>query len=166
MLHLVNSRSRRWRIIVCQVFCLVDESDWFWDLPASVTMPLVRHRPCLCFSIFVLQPLIFLMGLSQWPTDLVLHFTQNFFFFFFSSGVHPCLHVSLPAGCITPELPVNVFLITCFYWKPRFPVLPPHLWVRPDWAPTSVHRAERQPRPLRRSIITTPAGVYGKPLSR
>lgn len=72
------------------------------------------------------------MGLSQWPSDLVLHFNhlkkkkkKK------TTCIPACMCLSLPDGCIMPELPVNVFLITCFYWKPQFPVLPPHLWV---WA--------------------------------
>lgn len=80
---------------------------------------------------FSLTTLDFLMGLSQWPSDLVLHFNHLKKKKKKPTCIPACMCLSLPDGCIMPELPVNVFLITCFYWKPQFPVLPPHLWV---WA--------------------------------
>lgn len=170
ILHLVNSSSSRdsqqWKCSVCHMSCL-SWSSWQVRLGAETSLLFISRsvsRMWLSLSLFFHFCLItfdFLSGLSQWPSDLVPHFNK-----FFSS-----LHASLPAcvspfhtGCIT--LGVNVFLITCFYCKPQFPVEPPHLWVWPDWAPTSVHRAEQRPRPLRRSIITTMVMVYSKPLSR
>lgn len=92
----------------------------------------------LWFSIFISQ-FGFLVGLSQWPNSpVILSFTR------LKTLCIPdciCLLSLPPTGCITPKLTVNVFLITCFYWKPWFPVLPPRLLVWPDWALTSIHRA-------------------------
>lgn len=173
ILHLVNRSSSRdfqqWNIIVCHM----SVRNWLtgqtgcWDIPAFDYRSALWSLFCLSPSTslgfhFCLTTFDFLIGLSQWPSDLVLHYNQ----FFPPKCIPACMRLSLSGGCITPKLLVNVFLITCFYWKPQFPVLPPHLWVWPDWAPTSVHRAKRHPCPPRRSIITTPAWVYGQPLSR
>lgn len=175
MLNLVNSSSRdfqQWNIIVCHM----SVQNWLtgqtgcWDpwfllslCPLkSVTMCFACHRPRLWVSIFVSQLLIFSW---DFPSDPVI-LSSTSINSFAPKCILACMRLSLSGGCIMPKLPVNVFLITCFYWKPQFPVLPPHLWVWPDWAPTSVHRAKRHPRPPCRSIITTPARVYGQPLSR
>lgn len=64
---------------------------------------------------------------------------------------------SLSGGWITPQLPVNVFLITCFYWKPRFP----ELRARPDWArpvstePNAVQEYDYHAGPTAATLGTT-----------
>lgn len=78
---------------------LADRSDWVLRYPCfslslcslkSVTMCFACHCPRLSCFHFCLTTFDFLMGLSQWPSDLVLHFNQ------FLPQVHPCLHASLP----------------------------------------------------------------------
>lgn len=101
----------------------------------------------------------FILECSQWP--IVNAFHSNC-----SCLKVPAFCLSFLDGCIIPELPVNLFLIICFYWKPHFLCCLPICEFGPDWALTSVHRAKGQPRPWHRSIITMPPRVYGKSQSR
>lgn len=66
------------------------------SLSVSVTMCLACHRPCLWFSIFVSQRLIFS---GDFPSDPVILSSTSVMsvFCFFPPCVHPCLHVSLPS---------------------------------------------------------------------
>lgn len=132
---------------------------------SSVTTCLSPSTPLL-FHFWCFQPLIFSW---DFPGDPLIPSSTPIKVYFFLSRACIAARMCLSLSCWVyhaKKLPVNVFLITCFYWKPWLPVLPPRLRVWPDWAPTSVRRAEPQPRPPHRIIITTPTGVYGRPPSR
>lgn len=74
------------------------------------------HHPRLLFHFYL--PVFYVSNFSTDPLIL--------------SSISVVLKKSFPhgsrhAGLVMPEHPVRVLLITCFYWKPCFPVLPPHL---------------------------------------
>lgn len=126
MLNLVNSSSGsrkdfQWSIFVCHMPLTgqtgrdIPAFDYNSDLSNDVAA-----------TVHVFQPLAFSW---DFPSDPVILSSTSvkLGFFFFPLRVHPCLLVSLPSWVIMPKLTGNVFLIICFYWKPWFPVLPPHL---------------------------------------
>lgn len=105
------------------------------------------------------------MGLSQWPSDLVLHFNhlkkkkKNY--------VHPCLHVSIPSWWVyharAPSQCVSNYMF--LLEAPVSCVASPFVSVGQTGLQPAITEAKHQPRPLRRSIITVPVQIYGKPLS-
>ena len=107
----------------------VPSSDYRSDLSASFwnNKPWPSPSAAPCYSNFVPQRSFLSWDFPSHMLSLPLHFNR-----LFSSASCASLLacVSPPDGSIMPELPVNVFLITCFYWKPQFPVLPLRLWVR------------------------------------
>lgn len=86
-------------------------------------MRFARHRPRLWVSILASQLLIYS---RDFPGDPVILSSPSINSFPLEC-ILACMRLSLSGGCTMPKLPVNVFLITCFYWKPQFPVLPPRL---------------------------------------
>lgn len=73
--------------VCCVPNCLTGQTRrlWFssslWSL-TSVTLHPACQRPSLRFFYFHLTTFDFLVGLSQWPSDLVLHFSETFQLFF------------------------------------------------------------------------------------
>lgn len=139
LLPLVNSSTgldfHQWNIIVSRMPKTV------WDLvplllisaPYLIVLPVTILPFVLHFSIFISFP-HGIFQLTHYPSDLVLHFNH-----FSSCRASLAACVSFFPGCIKPKLPVNVFLIACFYWKRRFPALLPWTGTWP-----CVHRAGRQ----------------------